>query len=109
MCRWAQVAEKLAERGWLPDLIMSSDSTRTQQTLETMSATVAAFGAADAHFRGSLYTFAALDGQLRAHLQVPRTLLSVARFIRHLNLSLTLPGGTHLVNFGALPTYETQS
>ena len=65
-----QVAEKLAERGWLPDLIMSSDSSRTRQTLSVMAATVAAFGAAATHFRGSLYTVAALDGQLRSHLQV---------------------------------------
>lgn len=65
-----QVAEMLAERGWVPDLIMSSDSMRTRQTLDTMIDAVAAFGAADAQFRGSLYTMAALDGQLRKHLQV---------------------------------------
>jgi polyadenylate-binding protein len=63
------VAEKLAERGWVPDLIMSSDSTRTRQTLATMIEAVAGFGEADAHFRGSLYTVAALDGQMRKHLQ----------------------------------------
>ncbi|EIE24497.1 phosphoglycerate mutase-like protein [Coccomyxa subellipsoidea C-169] len=64
-----EVAQKLAERGWLPDLIMSSDSSRTRQTLSTMAAAVAAFGEAVTHFRGSLYTVAALDGQLRQHLQ----------------------------------------
>ena len=68
-----QVAQKLAERGWLPDLIMCSDSSRTQQTLSTMADAIAAFGAVDTHFRGSLYTVAALDGQLRSHLQVPST------------------------------------
>ncbi|BDA42868.1 Uncharacterized protein At3g52155, chloroplastic [Coccomyxa sp. Obi] len=64
-----EVAQKLAERGWLPDLIMSSDSSRTRQTLSTMAEAVATFGTADTHFRGSLYTVAALDGQLRSHLQ----------------------------------------
>jgi phosphohistidine phosphatase SixA len=65
-----QVAEKLAERGWLPDLIVSSDSTRTKQTLETMANAHPAFATADALLRGSLYTVAALDGQTRKHLQV---------------------------------------
>ncbi len=34
--RRAQVAEQLAARGWLPDLILCSDSTRTKQTLQSM-------------------------------------------------------------------------
>ena len=68
-----QVAEKLAERGWLPDLIVSSDSTRTKQTLETMADAHPAFAAADTLLRGSLYTVAALDGQTRKHLQVSST------------------------------------
>ena len=34
--RAAQVAEQLAARGWLPDLILCSDSTRTKQTLQSM-------------------------------------------------------------------------
>ena len=33
-----QVAEQLAARGWLPDLIVCSDSKRTQQTLKAMQA-----------------------------------------------------------------------
>lgn len=65
-----QVAEKLAEKGWLPDLIVSSDSTRTKQTLDTMAEAHPAFSQADTLFRGSLYTVAALDGQTRKHLQV---------------------------------------
>lgn len=65
-----QVAEKLAERGWLPDLIVSSDSTRTKQTLEIMADAHPAFATADTLLRGSLYTVAALDGQTRKHLQV---------------------------------------
>ncbi|KAK9824993.1 hypothetical protein WJX81_006015 [Elliptochloris bilobata] len=63
------VAEKLASRGWLPDLIMSSNSLRTRQTLQAMSAAVASFGAAETHLLGSLYTVAALDGQTLKHLQ----------------------------------------
>ena len=65
-----QVAEKLAEKGWLPDLIVSSDSTRTKQTLDTMAEAHPAFSQADTLFRGSLYTVAALDGQTQKHLQV---------------------------------------
>ena len=64
-----QVAEKLASRGWLPDLIMSSNSLRTRQTLQAMAEAVAAFGAAETHLLGSLYTVAALDGQTLKHLQ----------------------------------------
>ena len=30
------MAEQLAARGWLPDLILCSDSTRTKQTLQSM-------------------------------------------------------------------------
>ena len=68
-----QVAERLAEQGWLPDLIVSSDSTRTKQTLDTMAEAHPAFSQADTLFRGSLYTVAALDGQTRKHLQVSPT------------------------------------
>lgn len=66
----AQVAAKLAERGWLPDVIVSSDSTRTKQTLAMMAEAHPAFQEAATLFRGSLYTVAALDGQTRKHLQV---------------------------------------
>ena len=66
----AQVAAKLAERGWLPDVIVSSDSTRTKQTLAMMADAHPAFREAATLFRGSLYTVAALDGQTRKHLQV---------------------------------------
>ena len=68
----AQVAAKLAERGWLPDVIVSSDSTRTKQTLAMMAEAHPAFREAATLFRGSLYTVAALDGQTRKHLQVCR-------------------------------------
>ncbi|CAK0787456.1 hypothetical protein CVIRNUC_010676 [Coccomyxa viridis] len=64
-----EVAAKLAERGWLPDVIVSSDSTRTKQTLAMMAEAHPAFQEAATLFRGSLYTVAALDGQTRKHLQ----------------------------------------
>ncbi len=67
---YMQVAARLAEKGWLPDLIVSSNSTRTKQTLDTMAEAHPAFSEADTLFRGSLYTVAALDGQTRKHLQV---------------------------------------
>ncbi|KAK9830143.1 hypothetical protein WJX72_009966 [[Myrmecia] bisecta] len=64
-----QVAVKLQQKGWLPDLIVCSNSVRTRQTLEQMRAVVRAFQAAVTHFRGSLYTVAALDGQMMRYLQ----------------------------------------
>jgi hypothetical protein len=49
---------------------MCSNSKRTKQTLEAMSAVVSAFSTARTQFRGSLYSASALDGQTRSHLQV---------------------------------------
>jgi phosphohistidine phosphatase SixA len=65
----AQVARKLAQRGFLPELILSSDSARTRQTLGAMADAEPGFASAAACFRGSLYTVAALDGQTLRHLQ----------------------------------------
>lgn len=45
---------------------MSSNSLRTRQTLQAMAEAAAAFGAAETHLLGSLYTVAALDGQTPA-------------------------------------------
>eukprot|EP00891_Asterochloris_glomerata_P000341 jgi/Astpho2/341/e_gw1.00010.106.1_t len=64
-----KVAKQLQEHGWLPSVIMCSNSLRTQQTLDSMKDAVDALYNAEAHFRGSLYTIAALDGQTRRHLQ----------------------------------------
>ena len=69
-CFCLQVAKQLQEHGWLPSVIMCSNSLRTQQTLDSMKDAVDALCNAEAHFRGSLYTIAALDGQTRRHLQV---------------------------------------
>lgn len=65
----AQTARMLHEKGWLPEVVMSSNSERTRQTLEAMKEAVDAFRHAETHFRGSLYTIAALDGMTRKHLQ----------------------------------------
>lgn len=65
-----QIAVQLQDKGWLPELIVCSNSTRTRQTLEAMSAVVSAFKNARTQFRGSLYSVAALDGHTRHHLQV---------------------------------------
>jgi len=64
-----QVAEQLAARGWLPDLILCSDSTRTQQTLFAMQAAVGALQNVRTLMRSDLYTVAALDGHTRKHLE----------------------------------------
>jgi phosphohistidine phosphatase len=64
-----QIAVKLSELNWLPDLIIASNARRTRQTLDEMATAVSRLGEVDAHFLGSLYTVAALDGQTRAHLE----------------------------------------
>ena len=38
-----QTAQLLHERGWLPEVVMSSNSERTKQTLEAMQEAVDAF------------------------------------------------------------------
>jgi phosphohistidine phosphatase SixA len=63
------VAARLAALGWRPDLIVGSNSRRTVQTLDAMAqAQAEAFGSADAHLLGALYTVAATDGQTRQKL-----------------------------------------
>ena len=51
-----QVALKLCELNWLPDLIIASNARRTRQTLDHMAEAVSRLGEVDAHFLGSLYT-----------------------------------------------------
>lgn len=40
---WMQTAQMLHEKGWLPEVVMSSNSERTRQTLEAMREAVDAF------------------------------------------------------------------
>ena len=51
-----------------PQVVVCSNARRTRQTLDEMAAAWPALAEADAHFLGSLYTTAALDGQTRGHL-----------------------------------------
>ncbi|GBG80962.1 hypothetical protein CBR_g31519 [Chara braunii] len=67
----ASVAIKLAtwrDLGWLPQLILCSDSRRTRETLDVMMNTVEAFRHAAVKFLGSYYTIGAMDGQCAEHL-----------------------------------------
>eukprot|EP00898_Chlorokybus_atmophyticus_P008479 jgi/Chlat1/8632/Chrsp86S08012 len=57
-----------SRKGWMPQLILSSDSLRTRQTLELMIQEVADFGRAAISFLGSFYTIASLDGHTRKHI-----------------------------------------
>lgn len=63
-----QVARQLGAAGWVPQVIVCSNAQRTRQTLDVMQQVLPELAEADAHFLGSLYTTAALDGQTRAHL-----------------------------------------
>ncbi|ANM63656.1 Phosphoglycerate mutase family protein [Arabidopsis thaliana] len=65
----AKVAQILSSLGWLPQLILSSDATRTRETLKSMQAQVDGFMEANVHFIPSFYSIAAMDGQTAEHLQ----------------------------------------
>lgn len=75
------IARRLTAAGWVPDLIIASNSRRTRQTLDTMAEAAEELGEADAHFLGSLYTVAALDGQTKHHLE--ETVRAVACDAQH--------------------------
>ncbi|GLC42653.1 hypothetical protein PLESTB_001124000 [Pleodorina starrii] len=64
----SQVAQLLKDKGWTPDLVLASNSKRTKQTLDEMCEVIEELGVVDAHYYGSLYTVAALDGQTREHI-----------------------------------------
>ncbi|KAI3850283.1 hypothetical protein MKX03_028839 [Papaver bracteatum] len=63
------VSNKLQQLGWLPQLILSSDATRTRETLKIMQEQVKSFLEAEVHFISSFYSIAAMDGQTADHLQ----------------------------------------
>lgn len=48
----ASISARLADLGWLPDLILASNSARTRQTLDAMIDSDARLGQADAHYLG---------------------------------------------------------
>jgi phosphohistidine phosphatase SixA len=72
----SNIAKRLCELGWIPDLIIASNSKRTKQTLDQMAEAAAELSTVDAHYLGSLYTVAALDGQTKQHIE--ETIRSVA-------------------------------
>lgn len=65
----AKIASTLELLGWVPDIAIGSNSLRTRQTFEAMCAVLPHLERADAHFFGSLYTAAALDGETRSKLE----------------------------------------
>ncbi|KAI5065968.1 hypothetical protein GOP47_0018592 [Adiantum capillus-veneris] len=65
----ASLGSKLQLVGWLPDLILCSDSVRTRETLDVMKEHVPEFRNVEVHFLGSFYSVAAMDGHTAEHLQ----------------------------------------
>ncbi|CAO2828576.1 unnamed protein product [Amaranthus hypochondriacus] len=65
----ADVSFKLHNMGWVPQLILCSDATRTKETLSVMQERVKGFLQAAVHFIPSFYSVAAMDGQTAEHLQ----------------------------------------
>lgn len=65
----ALIATKLEKHRWKPELILSSDSQRTRETLEIMQAHFSDLTDAEVRFLGSFYSVAAMDGQTAQHIQ----------------------------------------
>lgn len=63
------VSDKLQQMGWIPELILCSDSTRTKETLQILQEHVEGLSEAIVHFIPSFYSIAAMDGQTAEHLQ----------------------------------------
>lgn len=65
----ANVSYRLQLLGWVPELILCSDATRTRETLSVMQERVKGFLQAAVHFIPSFYSVAVMDGQTAEHLQ----------------------------------------
>lgn len=65
----ADVSYRLQLLGWVPELILCSDATRTRETLLVMQERVRGFLQAAVHFIPSFYSIAAMDRQTAEHLQ----------------------------------------
>ncbi|KAH0448077.1 hypothetical protein IEQ34_021877 [Dendrobium chrysotoxum] len=63
------ISHKLHQMGWIPELILCSDATRTKETLKIMQEYSKEFSRAEVHFMPSFYSIAAMDGQTAEHLQ----------------------------------------
>ncbi|MQL78339.1 hypothetical protein Taro_010754 [Colocasia esculenta] len=64
-----KIASRLQQMGWVPELILSSDATRTRETLQIMREHAAGFLVAEVRYVPSFYSVAAMDGQTAEHLQ----------------------------------------
>ncbi|XP_062193219.1 uncharacterized protein At3g52155, chloroplastic-like isoform X3 [Phragmites australis] len=63
------VSNKLQQMGWIPELILCSDATRTKETLKILQEHVQGLSEAVVHYIPSFYSIAAMDGQTAEHLQ----------------------------------------
>uniref|UniRef100_A0A0E0LZD1 Uncharacterized protein n=1 Tax=Oryza punctata TaxID=4537 RepID=A0A0E0LZD1_ORYPU len=63
------VSNKLQQMGWIPELVLCSDATRTKETLKILQEHVKGLSEAIVHFIPSFYSIAAMDGQTAEHLQ----------------------------------------
>ncbi|KAL5201905.1 hypothetical protein ABZP36_036259 [Zizania latifolia] len=63
------VSNKLQQMGWIPELVLCSDATRTKETLKILQEQVKGLSEAIIHFIPSFYSIAAMDGQTAEHLQ----------------------------------------
>ncbi|KAG8056243.1 hypothetical protein GUJ93_ZPchr0002g23446 [Zizania palustris] len=63
------VSNKLQQMGWIPELVLCSDATRTKETLKILQEHVKGLSEAIIHFIPSFYSIAAMDGQTAEHLQ----------------------------------------
>ncbi|KAL6854575.1 hypothetical protein ACP4OV_019137 [Aristida adscensionis] len=63
------ISNKLQQMGWIPELILCSDATRTKETLKTLQEHVQGLSEAVVYFIPSFYSIAAMDGQTAEHLQ----------------------------------------
>ncbi|WOL17233.1 hypothetical protein Cni_G26022 [Canna indica] len=63
------ISIKLQQIGWIPELILLSDATRTKETLQIMQEHAQGFSEAEVYFVPSFYSIAAMDGQTAEHLQ----------------------------------------
>ncbi|XP_002974533.2 uncharacterized protein At3g52155, chloroplastic [Selaginella moellendorffii] len=65
----ASIAAKLRELGWLPELVLCSDSTRTRETLEIIKRHTVELLQVETHFLTTYYSVAAMDGHTAQHIR----------------------------------------
>ena len=102
--RVPQMALRLEQSGWLPDLVLCSTAQRTMQTLEAMQATVRHFAGVQVHPSAQAYTFAAMDGMTLRHLKVSCSLVATLSgasncMPRHTNISIGKRTAGHAAHY----------